>query len=140
MSGILEVTIEQTGSTSSKATARTHTVVVDRSLAKGGTDQGPVGGEYMLIGLGGCFTSHLLGAIRAREADVSGVRVTVSGTLDGSPERFTDLHVTVSAAGDPALIEKLTTIAERSCQVMNTLRGTVPITLQVEGAPAVSVK
>jgi putative redox protein len=140
MSGILEVTIEQTGASTSKATARTHAVLVDRPVARGGADQGPVGGEYMLIGLGGCFTSHLLGAIRAREANVSGVKVTVSGTLDGSPERFTELSVTVSAAGDPELIGKLTTIAERSCQVMNTLRGTVPITLQVEGAPAVPVR
>ena len=55
------------------------------------------GGEYMLVSLGGCFTSHLLAAIRTREAAVSNVRVAVTGTLDGTPERFTAFTMEVSA-------------------------------------------
>jgi uncharacterized OsmC-like protein len=68
-------TIEHVTQTTSRATVRTHTFLVDRGVAKGGLDLGPAGGEYMLVSLGGCFTTHFLAAIRAREAAVTGVRV-----------------------------------------------------------------
>src|ERR1700720_4802507 len=97
-------TIEHVNQTTSRATVRTHTFLVDRSVAKGGLDLGPAGGEYMLVSLGGCFTSHLLAAIRAREAAVTNVRVAVTGTLDGTPERFTGFTMDVSAeCPDPDL-------------------------------------
>jgi putative redox protein len=140
MPTILHADLEQDGPSTSKATARSHTVFVDRPVAKGGADRGPVGGEYLLIGLGGCFSSHLLAAIRAREAAVTGVRVAVNGTLDGSPERFTAFELTVDATcEDPDLLRKLVEIAERSCQVIGTLRQAAPVTLTVNetAAPAV---
>ena len=79
----------------------------------GGSDRGPVGGEYQLVALGGCFTSHLLAAIRAREVQINNLKVEVTGTLDGLPERFTEFGLTVSAKCDD--IESLrqgVTIAE----------------------------
>jgi putative redox protein len=129
----LAASLEQLGPTTSRATVRSHTVFVDRPVDKGGEDRGPLGGEYQLIALGGCFTSHLLAAIRAREAPVSAVRVDVTGTLDGTPERFTEFTVNVSAAcDDPELLSKVVVIAERACQVVNTLKlsATVLVTAQ----------
>jgi putative redox protein len=132
MSTTLEVKIAQIGPSTSRATARSHTVLVDRPAARGGEDKGPVGGEYMLIGLGGCFASHLLAAIRTREAKVADVHVTLSGTMDGSPEKFTTINVDVSAtSSEPELLQKLVTIAERSCQVTNTLRNVVDLRFAV---------
>src|SRR5579862_3329834 len=105
-------TIEHVNQTTSKATVRTHTVLVDRSVAKGGVDLGPAGGEYLLVSLGGCFTSHLLAAIRAREVAITNVRVAVTGTLAGMPERFTAFTMDVSAeCKDADLARKLITIA-----------------------------
>src|SRR5579872_4543999 len=119
----LQAVLEQAGPSTSKATVRTHTVFVDRPADKGGADQGPLGGEYQLIALGGCFTSHLLAAIRARDLAISGVEVRVSGTLDGTPERFTEFALTVSAeTGEADSLQKVVTIAERACQVVNTLK------------------
>src|SRR6185436_3314414 len=92
-----QAAVEQIGPTTSRVTVRAHTVLVDRSAAKGGADRGPIGGEYMLVALGGCFTSHLLAAIRARDAAMSNVRVDVTGTLDGTPERFTAFTLDVAA-------------------------------------------
>ena len=137
----LHADLEQDGPSTSKATVRSHTVFVDRPTAKGGADRGPVGGEYLLVALGGCFSSHLLAAIRAREAQVTGVRVAVQGTLDGSPERFTAFDVTVEATcSDPDLLRKLVEIAERACQVVGTLRLAAPVvvtaTASVAGEPA----
>ena len=132
---VQEVRIEQVGPTTSKATARSHTVFVDRPAARGGADKGPLGGEFFLIGLGGCFTSHMLAAIRARDAAVSEMSVQLTGTLDGTPERYTSIVIQVSAkCEDSELLRKIVSIAERSCQVMNTLRDAVPISLDVQTA------
>ena len=136
MSTTFKATIEHVTHTTSKATVRTHTFLVDRGVAKGGLDLGPAGGEYMLVSLGGCFTSHFLAAIRARDAAVTNVRVAVTGTLDGTPERFTAFTMDVSAqCPDPDLARKLITIAGRACQVVNTLRQVAPIAITYEGSP-----
>ena len=105
MSSTFKATIEHVTHTTSRAIVRSHTVLVDRGVPKGGFDLGPAGGEYQLVALGGCFTSHLLAAIRAREAAMTGVKVAVTGTLDGTPERFTAFTVDVTAeCSDAALM------------------------------------
>jgi len=119
----LQASLEQVGPTTSRAKVRSHTVLVDRPVDKGGADEGPLGGEYQLIALGGCFTSHLLAAIRAREFKISAVKVEVTGTLDGNPERFTEFTLNVSATCDDRVsLSKAVLIAERACQVVNTLK------------------
>ena len=136
MSTTFKATIEHVNVTTSRATVRTHTSLVDRGVAKGGLDLGPAGGEYMLVSLGGCFVSHLLGAIRAREAAMTDVRVAVTGTLDGTPERFTAFTMDVSATcADAALARKLITVAARACQVTSTLRPVASIAITYEGSP-----
>lgn len=136
MSTTYMATIEHVVHTTSKATVRTHTFLVDRQVARGGLDLGPVGGEYMLVSLGGCFTSHLLAVIRAREASMTNVWVAVSGTLDGTPERYTSFTMDVSAqCPDPDFARKLITMAGRACQVVNTLRQAAPIVITYEGSP-----
>ena len=133
MSQALEVRIEQVGQSTAKGLARSHTVLIDRPVAKGGADQGPLGGELLLLALGGCFMSNLLAAIRAREAAISDVRIAVTGTIDGPPDRFTGLALKISARHeDSALMGKLVTIAERACIVTNTLREGTPISIAVE--------
>ena len=135
MATTFRATVEHVNHTTSKVTVRSHTMLVDRGVAKGGFDLGPAGGEYMLVALGGCFTSHLLAAIRAREADVTGVRIDVTGTLDGTPERFTSFTMDVSAqCPDAELARKLVTIAARACQVVNTLRNTSEVTIRCNGS------
>jgi putative redox protein len=136
MSTTFTANIEHVTHTTSRATVRTHTFLVDRGVAKGGFDLGPAGGEYLLVSLGGCFTSHLLAAVRARDAAVTNVKVAVNGTLDGTPERFTTFTLDVSAqCADPALARKLVTMAGRACQVVSTLRQVAPIAITYEGAP-----
>lgn len=141
MSTTFKATIEHVTHTTSRAIVRSHTVLVDRGVPKGGFDLGPAGGEYQLVALGGCFTSHLLGAIRAREAPMTNVKVAVTGTLDGTPERFTAFTVDVTAeCPDADLARKLITIASRACQVMNTIRLAAPIDISYQGAPIESAE
>jgi putative redox protein len=141
MSTTFKATIEHVTHTTSRAVVRSHTVLVDRGIAKGGFDLGPAGGEYQLVALGGCFTSHLLAAIRAREAAITNVKVAVTGTLDGTPEHFIGFTVDVTAdASDPELARKLIMIASRACQVMNTVRLAAPIEISYQGAPIESAE
>ena len=132
MSNVIPVQVIQVGPTTSQAEARGHTVLIDRPQEKGGEDRGAMGGEHILMGLGGCFSSNLLAAIRAREAAIDNVKITVSGTVDGSPARFSQIHMTVSADyQDRELMEKLVTISERSCIAANTLKGAVELSVSL---------
>jgi putative redox protein len=129
----LQASLEQVGPTTSRAKVRSHTVFVDRPADKGGADEGPLGGEYQLIALGGCFTSHLLAAIRAREFEICDVKVEVTGTLDGTPERFTEFTLSVSATcDDRESLSKAVLIAERACQVVNTLKQVAHVMVTVQ--------
>ena len=98
-----------------------------------------MGGELILLGLGGCFMSNLLAAIREREAPVSDLELTVSAGLEGTPVRFASFEIKVSAVHeDSALMQKLVTIAERGCIAANTLKQGSPISVIVEDAAQTS--
>ena len=71
MSNTIDVNVVQIGLSASEGTSRGHTVVMDRPEAKGGENRGAMGGEHLLMALGGCFMSNLLAAVQAREADVA---------------------------------------------------------------------
>lgn len=133
MAQTLDVRVEQAGPSSAVGIVRGHRVPIDRPVDKGGTDTGPLGGEYLLVALGGCFMSNLLAAIRAREssdASVSNVSVTLAAALDVQPNRVTAISMTVRAAGLPReMLQKLVDLAGRACIVTNTLKLAVPITV-----------
>jgi putative redox protein len=132
MARTLTVEVEQIGPATGKGTARSHSLLIDRPAEKGGDDRGPLGGELLLLSLGGCFLSTLLAAIKARAADVSEVKVSVTGSIGGVPERFEALDLRVDARhGDADLMRKLIAMAERGCLVTNTLRDAVRIHVEL---------
>ena len=132
MSATVEVQIRQIATTASQAAARGHTLVTDRPEAKGGEDRGPMGGEVLLVGLGGCFMSNLLAAVNARALEVQDLRLAIAGTLGEGPARFTAVTMVVSGrSADRAEMEKLVTIAERGCIVANTLKNAVDLTITI---------
>jgi putative redox protein len=129
----LVATITQVrGTPTSEGVAREHRVLIDRPTAKGGLDQGPMGGELLLVALGGCFMSNLVAAAGARSIPgVEGLQVTVRGTLAAAPPRVAaiELEVRGTALGADVL-DKLVTIAERGCIVHNTLAPAVKLTVR----------
>lgn len=81
-----------------------------------------MGGELFLASVGGCFTSNLLAAVRARDAQVTDVQVEVTGTLADAPARYVAIGLAVSAeCPDRELLEKLVEIAGRGCIMVSTL-------------------
>ena len=129
----LEVRVDQAGPTTGQGTVRTHSVLIDRPVEKGGADRGPMGGELMLLSLGGCFLSNLLAAVGSRSAEVSNVRIAVIGTIGGSPDRVEAIDMRITARySDTELMRKLVAIAERGCLVTNTLKTALVISIAVE--------
>ncbi len=131
----ITVQLHQSGATTTRGTIRGHEIVVDRPEAKGGADEGPMGGELLLASLAGCFGSNLLAAIAARETLIEDVVVTVEGDLAEAPSRYEAIRMHVTArTDDGAQLQKLVTMAERACIVANTLRGSVR--LEVSSQPS----
>jgi len=132
MSNQVQVNVKQIGPSSSEGTAREHRAVMDRPEAKGGEDRGAMGGEHLLMALGGCFMSNLLAAVQSREALVSNVNLTICGTLESSPPHFSAVEMNISADhNDKEQMEKLITIAERGCIVANTLKEAVKLSINL---------
>src|SRR6204780_4276503 len=124
MASEMKIELRQISALTSEATMGRHQVLIDRPVAKGGSDAGPMGGELFLAAGGGCFMSNLLAAIKAREADIGDVRVEVVAALDDSPARFAAVELRVAGEGaDKELLERLVEIADRGCIMMNALRG-----------------
>ena len=135
MTNQMKIQLRQVSASTSEATLRHHQVLIDRPTEKGGADMGPMGGELFLAGVGGCFMSNLLAAIKAREAEISDVRTEVIGTIADSPARFSaiELHVTAESR-DRELLERVVEIADRGCIMMNTLRGKLDLHVRI-GVP-----
>jgi putative redox protein len=123
------VHVDQIGTSTSRGTVRSHQVLIDRPVPKGGEDRGPLGGEYLLLSLAGCFMSNLLAAARARDIPATDLRIHAVGTLGESPERMVHATLTVSGQSAGDQLQKLATIAERACIVTNTLRLALPISV-----------
>ena len=135
MTNQIKIELHQVAASTSEAVMRDHRVLVDRPVAKGGADDGPMGGELFLASVGGCFMSNLLAAIRAREAEVSDIRTEVIGTLADSPARFTAIEMRITAqSASPELLERLVEISDRGCIMMNTLRDKIEIQIRT-GSP-----
>ena len=128
----MKIQVRQVSASTSEATLRTHHVLIDRPVEKGGTDRGPMGGDLFLASVGGCFMSNLLAAIRARGEQISEAHLEVIGTIAESPARFSALELYVTADGaNPELLEKLVEIADRGCIMMNTLRGKLDVRIRI---------
>lgn len=128
----MQIQIRQTSPTSSQATIRGHKVAIDRPPDKGGSDDGPMGGELLLASIGGCFMSNLLAAVRARNAEVSGIQTEVIATLAEAPTRFARIELCVTGDyKDAEAFQHLVEIAERGCIMVNTLKGKLDLHIRI---------
>ena len=128
----IAVTLKQHDATASIATIRDHQIVMDRPEEKCGNNLGPMGGEAMLASLGGCFMSNLRAVIAAREdAAVYEIELKITATLAEHPQRFSAIHMRITAEADSAQLQKLVNTAERACITANTLRRAVELSVSV---------
>jgi putative redox protein len=124
----INIQLRQVSTSTSEAAMRTHHVLIDRPVEKGGADLGPMGGELFLAAVGGCLMSNLLAAATARQVAISDVRAEVCGVIEDSPARFSSLELRISAENiDAETLDRLVEIADRGCIMMNTLRGKLEV-------------
>lgn len=128
----IHASVTQLDHSASLADVRGHRLTIDRPEAKGGQNKGPMGGEALLMGLGGCFMSNLLAAAVARDITLVNARAEIEGDLaDDAPARYTAIRMRVSGDCEPASeLAKLVTIADRGCIVANTLRHAVELSVE----------
>ncbi len=122
-----EITIElnQKTITSMQLAHEEFPLVVDRPIEKGGGGEGLMGGQYLLMGIGGCFCSTLFAAANSRDIIIEGLKVKVIASISETlPKRFTDvqLGVTCTKCSDEEKFEKLLRIAEKGCLSINTIK------------------
>lgn len=136
---VINVTLNQISSTTTEGHIRNHRILIDRPEAKGGSNQGPMGGELLLAALGGCFNSTLLAAIKARELKIDDIVIEINGQLVDTPQHYESIEMIVkSDYPDRPMFEKLVAISDRSCIVANTLRSGLKLTIRVGHSSAVS--
>lgn len=127
----IHASVTQLDHSASLADVRGHRMTIDRPEAKGGQNKGPMGGEALLMGLGGCFMSNLLAAAIARDITLHEARVDIEGELVDAPPRYAAIRMRVSALCEPVeQLTKLVTIADRGCIVANTLRHAVELSVE----------
>ena len=130
---VITVNLNSINDATTQGRVRDHHVTIDRPNEKGGHDQGPMGGELLLLALGGCFNSNLLAAIKARQLSINDISIVINGQLEGTPPRYTSIDMVVhSGYADRDMFKKLVTISERSCIVANTLKDAVDLTVRID--------
>jgi putative redox protein len=131
-----EVKVQLVEGTLGVARARSHAIVVDRNANLGGSDLGFTGGEVFFTGIGTCLLTTLIGAARARDITLTKVEFNITGETETGPSRWTSINVEAIVEGDASKeeIQKLVTIAERSCIVSNTVQLGAPIHVTLQGA------
>lgn len=130
--GTITVNLKQVNDATTEAQVRTHTVMIDRPESKGGHNQGAMGGELLLVSLGGCFNSNLLAAFKARDLTINDITIEVIGNLIENPTRYDAIEMVIhSEFPDREMLEKLVTIAERSCIVANSIKHAIHLAIRV---------
>ena len=126
----MELTLKQTSETSVKTKVNDFTIQVDRPVSNGGGGKGLMGGQYMLIGVGGCFCSTLFAAAQSRDITIEGLTAHVEAQFsDDQPKRITRISIGISYnhCSKPEDMNKLLDIAEKGCISVNTIKRGVEI-------------
>jgi putative redox protein len=106
-----------------------HSVPLDTSKASGGHDAGFSPMELMLTALGGCTGMDVIGVLRKKRQDVTGLEVQVEGLrADEHPRVYTEIWVKFIVTGhsvSPVAVERAIELSrDKYCGVSATLRGT----------------
>ena len=120
-----QIKLQQFGETATRAEAGNYEIIIDRPPEKGGSGKGPMGGQVLLMGVGGCFASTLFAAAKERKIKVTGLKINLSSELSTStPARFSKINIEVTGGefSEPESINKLIDIAQKGCISINTVK------------------
>ena len=130
---MVTIDFNQIGDTVTLAKAGKYEIIIDRPVEKGGSGAGTMGGQTLLMGIGGCFCSTLYGAAQARNLSVKDLKLKLSATLsDSPPSRFTNILIEVldGSCSEEGEFDKLVKIAEKGCISVNTIKTGLELTVK----------
>jgi len=121
------------GGPTALGTAGQLTVVADRPVAAGGLGLGFNGGQLLYLAIAACVSNDLY-----REAATAGialrrVAIDVDGDFPARGAPSTPIAVTVWIDSDAGMdaIRALVAEVDRVAEIPNSLRGTVPVTIEL---------
>lgn len=95
--------------------------------------------ELMLLSAASCLNFFLAEYVQARGLDVEGLGVECVGEVTQGPARVSRIETRVSVEGnlDAREAEKMVSMCERACKVMNTLKQSPEskVTISLAAAP-----
>lgn len=91
-----------------------------------------MGGQYLLLGIGGCFCSTLFAAAASRDIKIEGLRAEVTGNIETTPKRFgqINIHTSYDYCSHPEEYTKLLALAEKGCISINTINRETPVIIE----------
>ncbi len=134
----MEVKISHLGQVKFAIQARSHTVLCDQPVEKGGEDAGMTPPEFLLASLGSCVAFYAAEYLRTRNLAHSGVEVRVTAEKLKPPARFGNFRIHVACPA--ALTEEQTQTmlrAVRHCTIHNTLLSPPEIEIEITADEAV---
>lgn len=114
-----------------------HTVKMDTTSEKGGTDQGPSPMEMLLMGLGGCSAVDVVLMLKKMRQSVADCLVSLEAERAASdPKVFTKIHLRFTVIGSDLSQDRVEHAvrlsAEKYCSASAMLEKTAEITHDVE--------
>lgn len=135
----VKMSLKQVSATAMQVTDPPTDIRIDRPAKMGGSNQGLMGGQHLLAGVGGCFCSNVFAAAIARDIKLEGLAVDVLATISNEgPKRFSKITLTTSvdSCSDPEGFDHLLKIAEKACISINTMKANLEVKVTVHDGPA----
>lgn len=128
---MLKIVLNQYTTTGMKLDIANADIYVGRPN-KGSSSKSLMGGQYLLVGIGGCFCSTLFATADSRHIEIKGLKVEVSGVLEQAPKRFkqVNINVTYEYSSQPEDMNKLLLLAERGCISINSIKKETVVTIK----------
>jgi putative redox protein len=103
-------------------TSRTHAVVSDQPVEKGGTDLGFTPTEFLLSALGSCMAFNLIAYAQLKNLPVQRLEMDLEDETAKGPERVSKISVAIRVAGE-LTEEEMTRLlrSAKGCKIHNTL-------------------
>jgi len=113
--------------------SRTHTVVCDLPIAKGGNDTGPTALELAVMALSDCAATIFADVAKQSKIEVKGIEVVAEAykPADSPSLNSVKLKVNVSAKARKQLIEAIWRRTEANCPVVRIFKEPIPVEVEL---------
>jgi len=113
--------------------SRTHTVVCDLPIAKGGNDTGPTALELAIMALSDCAATIFADVAKQSKIEVKGIEVVAEADkpADSPSLNSVKLKVNVSAKARRQLIEAIWRRTEANCPVVRIFKEPIPVEVEL---------